>query len=457
MVVRRASSKKIDASEAKSKPPLPRKRSRSRDEDDEEFVPSGYSARGQTTASAKQRQHHDTSAFRGVTFHIRTGRYEAHIWHKKKQLYLGGYDSPALAGVAYDIATIHFKGSDAETNFHINHYPVAQLQQYATEELLSGLRRHSKGTAQQSSSFRGVTRHAKGRWEARIGNSAGRRYTYLGLHTTEFEAAQSYDRAAIEQKGIHAFTNFHLCEYLDELSPEQIQQALKEGILTEADINPSPSITTESTMAADPSSAGLAAAADIIMMQQLNIQQPHDEQQQVPRAMAELQFLPEIDEDEDDDDEEGIGEVVVEKKTTAGNNAEDELPASDGLVAVLFETICGKDTDEPSPQTVLELANLESPKRLPEQKTHGIDVGSAIKSAARLQGGDAVVECSVLPSAGKAGKELKILGQLSFDKSGDFLNVENLDADFVSNMLGDDTFWQQALPDDVMHNNNNVH
>ena len=282
----------------------------------------------------------------------------------------------------------------------------------------------------------------------------------MGLHTTEFEAAQSYDRAAIEQKSIHAFTNFHLCEYLDELSPEQIQQALKEGILTEADINPSPSITTESMMAADPSSTGLAAAADIIMMQQINIQQPHDEQQQVPKAMAELQFLPEIDEDEDDEEEkekEGIDKVVVEKKTTARNNAEDELPASDGLVAELFKTICGKDTDEPSPQTVLELANLESPKRLPEQKTHGIDVGSAIKSAARLQGGDAVVECSVLHSAGKAGKELKILGQLGFDKSGDFLNVENLDADFVSNMLGDDTFWLHALPDDVMHNNSNVH
>jgi len=33
-------------------------------------------------------------------------------------------------------------------------------------------------------SFRGVTRHQKGRWEARIGQLTGRKYRYLGLFDT---------------------------------------------------------------------------------------------------------------------------------------------------------------------------------------------------------------------------------------------------------------------------------
>lgn len=47
-----------------------------------------------------------TSKYRGVTHHVRTGRFEAHLWLQGKQLYLGGYDSELQAATAYDLAAI---------------------------------------------------------------------------------------------------------------------------------------------------------------------------------------------------------------------------------------------------------------------------------------------------------------------------------------------------------------
>ena len=48
--------------------------------------------------------------------------------------------------------------------------------QVSTEELVLSLRRQSKGFTRGSSKYRGVTRHQKGRWEARIGALTGRKY-----------------------------------------------------------------------------------------------------------------------------------------------------------------------------------------------------------------------------------------------------------------------------------------
>lgn len=41
------------------------------------------------------------------------------------------------------------------------------------DELVAALRRQSRGPVSTTSSFRGVTKHAKGKWEARIGRGAG--------------------------------------------------------------------------------------------------------------------------------------------------------------------------------------------------------------------------------------------------------------------------------------------
>ena len=41
---------------------------------------------------------------------------------------------------------------------------------------MQNLRQQSKGYQKTSSQFRGVTRHQKGKWEARIGQMVGKKY-----------------------------------------------------------------------------------------------------------------------------------------------------------------------------------------------------------------------------------------------------------------------------------------
>lgn len=109
--------------------------------------------------------------------------------------------------------------------------------QVGREELIQFLRRTSRSSAPPggggaSSAYRGVSRHAKGRWEARIGLSpvdGKRRYRYLGLYDTEVEAAVAYDRAAVEIKGLSATLNFPMSNYLDAMDEGKGAWLLPQG------------------------------------------------------------------------------------------------------------------------------------------------------------------------------------------------------------------------------------
>ena len=170
-----------------------------------------------------------TSRFRGVTHHCRTGRYEAHIWQGGKQIYLGGFDEEAQAALAYDIAAIKYRGFVVETNYDKSEHVklideksnmLMCIDKIRIEDLILALRRKSRGFQKGTSKYRGVTRHQKGKWEARIGQLVGKKYKYLGLFCTEEAAAEAYDRMAITQRGLDAITNFEVTEYLDLLTEE---------------------------------------------------------------------------------------------------------------------------------------------------------------------------------------------------------------------------------------------
>jgi L-lactate utilization protein LutC len=54
---------------------------------------------------------------------------------------------------------------------HVMTVHLTLCMQTTKDELVQKLRRQGKGFHQNSSKFRGVTKHQKGKWEARIGQA----------------------------------------------------------------------------------------------------------------------------------------------------------------------------------------------------------------------------------------------------------------------------------------------
>lgn len=201
------------------------------------------------TAKAK------TSAFKGVYFHSRTGRWEASVRMPLQQphglpgrkVYIGTYADADNAAEAVDVILLKLRGRGCkETNFPAQRYAelLEHLDSLSMQEVMAIVRRRSGSFSWGRSRFRGVTVIADGKWEAHISlkngtkketveetavptptsqqapaSSVSRRprsskTIFLGRFSNEMAAARAYDRALIESRGgRYASTNFPMSDY----------------------------------------------------------------------------------------------------------------------------------------------------------------------------------------------------------------------------------------------------
>lgn len=152
-----------------------------------------------------------SSEFLGVNINKFDNKFCSRVKEKNgERLYLGEYISDVDAAIIHDKICWYLHKDSFKLNFPEN------IEKYELEDL-NGLYQFYKTNIKQinrktSSEFRGVSKHGQTNgfaWELRFNRSRHR-----GFSTSEIEAAQSYDRKAIEFLVLKAKTNFPIENYL---------------------------------------------------------------------------------------------------------------------------------------------------------------------------------------------------------------------------------------------------
>jgi hypothetical protein len=155
-----------------------------------------------------------SSDFLGVFYNKNDKKFSSRVKEIGKgetRLYLGEYDLEIDAAIIHDKICWYLYKDSFVLNFPEN------IERYEEEDL-EKLYNYYKNSIKQfnretSSNFRGVSKHGQREngycWEVRHNGSRNR-----GFSTSEIEAAQSYDKKAVELLGLKAKTNFPIENYL---------------------------------------------------------------------------------------------------------------------------------------------------------------------------------------------------------------------------------------------------
>eukprot|EP01047_Picozoa_sp_COSAG01_P046408 COSAG01_NODE_4355_length_5108_cov_4.680176_1_plen_270_part_00 len=151
-----------------------------------------------------------TSAYRGVTWLKRTGKWRAEIRHQGRGQHLGSFNDEGDAARAYDARARQLHGASARLNFPgEGERQGAALQRVDPQVKAANVAAVAMRQKQQrgTSAYRGVSWSKQtGKWVASIRHQG--RQQFLGCFADEGDAARAYDVRAGRLHGASAKLNF---------------------------------------------------------------------------------------------------------------------------------------------------------------------------------------------------------------------------------------------------------
>ena len=164
------------------------------------------------TGTKRKLQIDNTSGYTGVSKVKK--RFQASIKVNRKQKYLGRFDTPKEAALAYDRAVVKYKHARVKMNFP-NGLPIDDVD-YA---ILMNPKK--KKSVRSKTGYNGVYKRGK-RYLAQIAIDRKRRS--LGTFATAKEAALSFDQAIIKHKQKSSRLNFPNDDYASSSSSEEEEE-----------------------------------------------------------------------------------------------------------------------------------------------------------------------------------------------------------------------------------------